>query len=161
MKTSKQNNINFSIPDSLKIKNFFLKSIVFWTSLSFPFVKPVFSMHKIVYFLMCIIACTIYSMQRLNLSVPSLINNYVNDFLCLPILLGVISFVIRRLKNDYSFRLPFLFVIILASYYSFYFEQYLPRFNSRYTADWIDVILYFLGGFAFLIAEKHFYKKNS
>lgn len=103
-------------------------------------------------------------MQRLNLRLPSLINNYVNDFLCLPILLGGISFIIRKLKKDNSFKLSMVFILCLASYYAFYFEYYLPKFHPRYTSDWIDVLLYFLGGFAFFFSEKYqdkiFDKKN-
>jgi len=37
-------------------------------------------------------------------------------------------------------------MIGLATYYSAYFEYFLPMVNSRYTGDWADVFLYFLGG---------------
>jgi hypothetical protein len=103
---------------------------------------------------MFLTAMTIYLMQRLSLPLNSFINNYVNDFLCLPLLLGAMTFVIQRLKNDNSFQFSIGFVVFLAGYYSFYFEYYLPGVNSRYTADWIDVILYFSGGFVFFFSEK-------
>jgi hypothetical protein len=92
-------------------------------------------------------------MQRYHLPLPAFINNYINDFLYLPLVLGAIEFLIRRLKKDSSFKLPIVFVIFLACYYSFYFEYYLPQFNSRYTADWIDVIFYFSGALAYFFAE--------
>ena len=110
---------------------------------------------RVVYIVMLLTAMTIYVMQRFSLPLPSLINNYVNDLLCLPLLLGVMTFVIRRLKKDNSFKFSIGFVVFLACYYSFYFEYYLPKVNPRYTADWIDVILYFSGGFAFFFSEKH------
>lgn len=98
---------------------------------------------------MVFIALAIYIMQRLQLPLPTIINNYVNDLLYIPLVLGAIEFVIRRLKKDSSFKLPFGFVIFLAISYSFYFEYFLPKVNSRYTGDWIDVILYFAGGFVY------------
>ena len=115
--------------------------------------RLVLSIYKIIYFSMCISALTIYSMQRLRLPLNAVINNYVNDFLCLPILLGGISFGIRYLKKDACFRLPFIFIIGMAAYYAAYFEYYLPQFNPRYTGDWIDVALYFFGGLSFFYAE--------
>ena len=111
--------------------------------------------NRLVYTLMCVVALLIYSMQRLNFALPSLIDNYVNDFLCLPIVLGGILFIIRWLKKDDKYRFPFAFIIFMALYYSFYFEYYLPTYNPRYTADWMDVLLYFSGALAFF-----FYKKD-
>jgi hypothetical protein len=117
-------------------------------------VCAVISFNKLLYFVLLLIAVTIYFMQRLQLPLPALINNYVNDLLCLPLVLGAITYVIRSLKKDASFELPIGFIVVLAGFYSFYFECYLPQFNSRYTADFIDVILYFTAGFAFFFRDK-------
>ena len=110
---------------------------------------------KMLYFTMVFIALTIYTMQRLNLSLPTIVTNYANDLLYLPLVLGAIEFLIRRLKKDSSFNLPLGFVIFLACAYSIYFEYYLPKANARYTADWIDVFLYLVGGIGyFFIGNK-------
>ena len=110
---------------------------------------------KVLYFTMVFIALTIYMMQRLNLPLPTIVNNYANDLLYLPLVLGAIEFIIRCVKRDSSFRLPLCFVIFLAISYSIFFEYYLPKVNSRYTADWIDVVLYFVGGIVyFFIGNK-------
>ena len=110
---------------------------------------------KMLYFTMVFIALTIYTMQRLNLSLPTIVNNYGNDLLYLPLVLGAIEFLIRRLKRDSSFKLSLGFVIFLACAYSIYFEYYLPKANARYTADWIDVFLYLVGGIGyFFIGNK-------
>lgn len=93
-------------------------------------------------------------MQRLKIPLPALVNNYTNDLLYLPLVLGAIEFIIRRLKKDASFTLPLGFVIFLSCSYSFYFEYYLPKINLRYTGDWIDVILYFVGGIAFFFVGR-------
>ena len=104
---------------------------------------------KVLYFIMCIAALTIYTLQRLQVSLPFIVNNYGNDLLYLPLVLGAIEFLIRRLKKDSSFNLPLGFVIFLAISYSLYFEYFLPKVNARYTADWIDVFLYFVGGIGY------------
>ena len=110
---------------------------------------------KMLYFTMVFIALTIYTMQRLNLSLPTIVTNYANDLLYLPLVLGAIEFIIRQLKKDSSFGLPLGFVIFLAISYSIYFEYYLPKVNSRYTADWIDLFLYLVGGIGyFFIGNK-------
>lgn len=103
---------------------------------------------------MALLALTIYARQRLQLPLPELINNYMNDLLCMPLLLGALTFIIRHLKKDKTFTFPFLFVLFLASYYAVYFEYYLPKVNARYTADWIDVALYFIGGIAYFFLEE-------
>ena len=110
---------------------------------------------KMLYFTMVFIALTIYTMQRLNLSLPTIVTNYANDLLYLPLVLGAIEFIIRQLKKDSSFGLPLGFVIFLAISYSIYFEYYLPKVDARYTSDCIYVIIYFVGGIAyFFIGNK-------
>ena len=107
---------------------------------------------------------SIYSMQRLNVPLPTFVNNYVNDFLCLPLVLGALTFIIRYFKNDEDFKFPLLFVLLLASYYSVYFEYYLPKLNPRYTADWIDVVLYFASSVVFFLiqnSERKIFIKNA
>ena len=116
---------------------------------------------KLLYLILFLIALTIYAMQRLQMSLPTIINNYVNDLLFLPLTLGAITCIIRWLKKDVFFELSFVFVLLLSGFYSFYFEYYLPQFNSRYTADWIDVILYFSGAFAYFFIEKMEYRRFS
>jgi len=103
-------------------------------------------MSKLLLFLISLVAAVIYTLQRLHVGMPGWINNYVNDFLCIPLLLEYMSIVIKKLKNDPNYKFPLAFIFVLASYYSFYFEYYLPAHNPRYTSDIIDVILYFLGG---------------
>ncbi|MGG7034282.1 MAG: hypothetical protein ACI7YS_03700 [Flavobacterium sp.] len=116
--------------------------------------------NKLIYILMCVVALVIYALQKSNIALPSLINNYINDFLCLPIVLGGILFVIRWLKKDDKYRFSFAFIIFMASYYSFYFEYYLPKNNVRYTAEWIDVLLYFSGSLIFFYYEKYDIQKK-
>ena len=110
---------------------------------------------KVLYFIMCIAAFTIYTLQHLQVSLPFIVSNYGNDLLYLPLVLGAIEFLIRRLKSDSTFKVSLGFIIFLAISYSIYFEYYLPKVNARYTADWVDVILYCVGGIGyFFIGNK-------
>ena len=111
-------------------------------------------MGKKIYILMAMLAFGIFIMQKTGLYLPEIFNNYANDLLCLPLVLGFISSIIRRFKKDESFILPLSFVLIMAAYYSVYFEYYLPKINERYTSDWIDVLLYFGGAIGFYSYEK-------
>ena len=111
--------------------------------------SKIFCRGRIMYCVMSITAGTIYYRESVNLSLPWYVNDYFNDLLCMPLVLGLLSFTIRYLKNDSSFHFSIFFIIGLALYYSLYFEYYLPEVNSRYTSDWIDILLYFLGGVLF------------
>tara|TARA_R110002033_G_scaffold35382_15_gene73522 strand:+ start:748 stop:1143 length:396 start_codon:yes stop_codon:yes gene_type:complete len=109
---------------------------------------------KILYTIMLVIAASIYASQKLAILLPLLVNNYLNDLLCIPLVLGALIFIIRKIKHDLKFKLPLGFIFILSSYYAVYFEYYLPKINSRYTSDWIDVVLYFLGGILFYLFQR-------
>lgn len=115
----------------------------------------------ITYTIMFSMALTIYIRQRLDLPLYLPINNYFNDFVCLPLVLVLLRFFIRYVKKDKDFQFSLLFVLLLASYYSFFFEWYLPELNSRYTADWIDVGLYFTSGILFFMVENSNRRKRS
>lgn len=118
--------------------------------------SKIFWKGRIIYGLIGITAGTIYYRQSVNLSLPWYVNDYLNDLLLMPLVLGLLSFTIRYLKNDSSFQFSLSFIIGLALYYSLYFEYYLPEVNPRYTGDWIDILLYFFGGFLFYAYHKVF-----
>lgn len=99
-------------------------------------------------------ALVIYVCQKMHILLPPFINNYANDLLCIPIVLSIISFIIRKIKKEPTFTIPIYLIAVVVIYYSFYFECYLPGKNSRYTADYIDVIMYAVGGFIYYSIEK-------
>lgn len=115
---------------------------------------------KILYGLMFFIAISIYVLQRFEIPLPLLVNNYLNDLLCMPLVLGALTFLIRRLKKDPFFKFPLFFVLFMAAFYAVYFEYYLPKVNLRYTADWIDVALYFTGSIGFYLFSRKAYGKS-
>ncbi len=70
----------------------------------------------------------------------------------MPIVLFVCKYVVRELKSNKA-RLPWSLVFMVTLFYSVYFEYYLPKVNPRYTADFLDVLLYFMGAGFFCIME--------
>ncbi|MEO7975532.1 hypothetical protein [Flavobacterium sp.] len=100
-------------------------------------------------------AVIIYLLQLTNTAIPTWINNYVNDFLCLPVVLSIITLLFRGLKKNKTYQIPLGVILCLAVYYSFYFEYYLPAKTLRYTSDPIDVFLYFISGLIFYLLNNY------
>ncbi|KAA9340079.1 hypothetical protein [Adhaeribacter soli] len=79
------------------------------------------------------------------------LQNYLNDLLCLPLVLFVTVFLQRTLFRKPAYRLTVYQVGIAAVYFSVMFEAVIPLFNQRYTADFWDVICYCSGGLLFYL----------
>lgn len=101
------------------------------------------------------VAISIYSMQQFDVPLPKWVNNYVNDFICLPLVLSIGQFVVRRIKRYPYLIVPLHVILMTALYFSIYFEWFLPEYNPRYTGDIVDVVLYFMGAMYFFISEKY------
>ncbi|WP_378174888.1 hypothetical protein [Aquimarina sp. SS2-1] len=111
--------------------------------------KPTAFLYTYYFPIISLVAITIYTLQQLEIHLPAIIENYVNDFLCMPIILHICQFTVRKLKSDPCITLPFPLIMIVTLGYALYFEWYLPKHTIRYTADWMDVFLYFLGAIFF------------
>ena len=96
---------------------------------------------------------TIYMTQKLMIPLPLFANNYLNDLLCMPIVLKICQYAVRFIKKDKHINIPVKISLVLTILYALYFEFLLPKFNARYTTDFIDVILYFMGFMFFLWIE--------
>ncbi len=101
------------------------------------------------FFTSVLVGSIIYILQKLRVKLPSIINNYVNDFLIIPIVLIICLFVLRWSRGDKSYKIPIGVVLLICVFYSVFFEYFLPKFYPRYTADIVDVLLYFVGGVVF------------
>lgn len=101
-----------------------------------------------------VIGSAIYFFQKKEIYLPKLINNYLNDFLIVPIVLTISLYVTRFLRNSKEYKLSIGVIIYICVLYATLFEFIFPKYLSRYTADIIDVILYFAGGFVFYILQK-------
>ncbi|MFN4762794.1 hypothetical protein ACKGJN_06705 [Gillisia sp. Q332] len=89
------------------------------------------------------------SILAAKVNLPNWITSYVNDFLCMPVVLTVCLKTVQYIKKDNAVLLPLLPILTLTSFYSIFFEWYMPQVETRYTADWVDVIMYFSGALLF------------
>ncbi|MHB0753906.1 hypothetical protein [Polaribacter sp. M15] len=92
---------------------------------------------------------TIYLLQYFNISLPKVINNYLNDFLIIPIVLYLSLYFLRWSRNNPNFTLKMSIILYICCMYGVLFEFVFPNYLARYTKDYIDIILYFAGGFIF------------
>lgn len=116
------------------------------------------SILKNVYFISFILLYLFVQFCRhYKIYLPEIINSYFTDFLFMPLLLILTLHITRKIKRDNNivFSIPMLLVAFL--YVSFIFEYYFPNFNSKHTADKIDVVMYFFGTIFYYIIQKRNY----
>lgn len=105
----------------------------------------------------CLIALFIYVANRLDLPLPFWTYFYVNDFLCMPIVLSISLAALRYIKKAETIYVPVSIILIMTGYYALYFEWLMPKINTRYTGDIIDVALYFIGALLFYVFQKRLF----
>ena len=85
-----------------------------------------------------------------------LVNGYIDDLIAIPVIanLGLWFQRVFLIKNDHYVLSPW-HVVFMVIYVSLLFEGILPHVSKTYTADWIDVLLYVIGGlFFYLVMNK-------
>ena len=87
-------------------------------------------------------------------NLPNFFTSYLNDLLCLPIVLSICFFVIRFFSKNKRVQISLFSAFSLAALYSVYFEIYLPEVTTRYTSDAMDGLLYFTGALIFWLVQK-------
>lgn len=117
-------------------------------------------MRKILYpfIFFSIIGISVYIMQKFGIKLPLFVNNHLNDLLIVPINLFAVQ-LLWGVLNGTTFFLRLHIVATCVLFYSIVFEYILPQFNSRYTADWWDVLCYLSGGLLFYFYQ-HFTMRN-
>jgi len=104
------------------------------------------------YFLILIsLSSTIYLFQVTSVIIPSIINNFFNDLVCLPLVLTICLFVVRSLLKNPFYILNKYEITSVFLLYSILFEFILPKFNDRYTSDYWDILMYFTGSLIFYL----------
>ena len=77
---------------------------------------------------------------------PWFLQYYLNDLLCMPIVLGTAVFLQRNVVlRQPAYALTAYQIGIIVVYWSVMFEGVIPNFVPRYTADLFDVLAYALG----------------
>ncbi|SHN31418.1 hypothetical protein [Mucilaginibacter sp. OK098] len=97
----------------------------------------------------CLIWLIVITSRKLGHPLP-LINGYIDDAIAIPVIanLGLWFQRVVIIKNNY-YVLSKWHVVFIVAYVSLIFEGLLPLFSKTYTADWIDVLLYIIGGVFF------------
>ncbi|WP_299521505.1 hypothetical protein [Winogradskyella sp.] len=109
---------------------------------------------KLYFTISVVIGTAIYVAQKQHFELPRIINNYVNDFLIVPICLTISLALLRLTRNDKGYYLRIYPVLYLALFYAVLFEFVLPQYYERYTSDPIDIILYFLSAILFYTLQR-------
>lgn len=81
-------------------------------------------------------------------------NQYWADLVCMPIVFAIALKCIQIVKKNNTLTLSVLQVTIGAVYYALLFEFLAPQFDEKYTADFNDVICYFIGALGYWIWQK-------
>lgn len=103
-----------------------------------PLISPVFLIGVLSY------ACV--RLARMGyFELPQLINNYLSDLVCMPIILTFCLIGVRVIKRLPEYELIGLQVFSMATFYAVFFEGFLPLYSDVYTADAGDVLAYYLG----------------
>lgn len=105
-------------------------------------------------FLSFILGTFIYFAARFQLQLPQIIRFYVNDFLIMPIVLYACLLILQKTKNNKNYKISVPIILYLCFLYSLLFEFIFPNYLARYTKDYIDILLYFAGGFVFYQLQK-------
>ena len=107
-----------------------------------------------------ILGTLIYIFQYFNVQLPKIIHNYLNDFLIIPIVLYTCLLFLKWSRNDKKFIISLPIIVYICGMYSILFEFVFPKYLSRYTADFVDVFLYFISGIIFYILQDKPLKHN-
>ena len=110
----------------------------------------------------CIIWVVIYSTRKFGHAIP-FINGFIDDAFAIPVIANLTLCYMRVvvIRSNYYILSPWKVTFIVA-YVSLVFEVFLPLLSKRYTGDWIDALLYVIGGVFFyfvmnkpLVSQKH------
>lgn len=95
----------------------------------------------------------VFILRRNNIIIP-VINNYLTDFITIPLYSYVIKYIMNNLLN-HDWKPNIQFYISSFIYISLLFELICPMISQRFTSDIFDVFAYFLGGFLYYLIERY------
>ncbi len=88
------------------------------------------------------------------------IRNYLNDLLCIPLLLFVITGVLRLLFNRPHFQVDKWQILFAFLMVSIAFEWWAPQHYAVHTGDVWDVLAYGVGGIVFWFTQRFEFQAN-
>jgi hypothetical protein len=107
------------------------------------------------YFIVLVI---LYFIVRLSLAygveLSLFFKNHFTDLLCMPIVLTICLAFVRLIKKLPTYLLTPLMIISMTVFYAVLFEYLAPLNNPNQTGDWLDVLMYGLGGIEFWLIQR-------
>lgn len=107
-----------------------------------------------------IFLCLIYVVTRYfkltDLELSIFIKNHLTDLLCMPIILTICLAFVRFIKRLPDYTLTPFMIISMTVFYAVLFEYISPINNPNQTGDWIDVLMYVIGGFVYWVIQRRF-----
>jgi len=97
----------------------------------------------------CIIWLLVFATRKLHHPIPY-INGYITDVFAIPVI-ATLALCFQRFvvfKSNF-YTLSKWHVVFITAYVSLIFEVLLPWLSKTYTGDWVDVLLYIVGGLFF------------
>lgn len=97
----------------------------------------------------CFVWLTVFTSRKLHHPIPY-VNGYVTDVFSIPVIASL-ALCFQRVvvfKNNF-YTLSKWQVMFITVYVSLVFELLLPWLSKTYTGDWVDVLLYIVGGIFF------------
>lgn len=94
---------------------------------------------------------------------PSFVKFQLTDLIFVPAMSTFALVFTRLIKRDQSLLIPKLTILLLVICMSFLFEWYLPTYgyaDNIYTADYLDVVMYGLGGLIYLFVQERYFKQS-
>lgn len=105
-----------------------------------------------------VVLLIIYGFQLLckfqEVKTPVWFSSYLSDLFALPLILSFTLIILRKVKNLPEYLLNRKMIVFVVCYVGVVFEVLLPQFSSRYTADFLDAIMYGVGGLLFGAFQK-------
>jgi uncharacterized membrane protein YjjB (DUF3815 family) len=92
---------------------------------------------------------TIYTSNLFDYQFYWIIQFYLLDLIAVPILAQLGLWWMRIIKGKRDDLLSIWHIAFIVLSLSFVFEIYMPKHQTRYTADVWDILMYFLGGLFF------------
>lgn len=106
-----------------------------------------------IFFAIAIITYIIIQLWRqTSLPIPKYINSYLTDLACMPIVFGICTFLISKIKNRFIF-VNFNTTTLLTLNFALLFEIILPVQSQKYTADFYDIIIYLTGAYIYFFIQ--------
>lgn len=106
-------------------------------------------MKRSIIFGMMILYAILFLSKKIGWYFPELINSYLSDLLCIPIVLSISRYVVAYWINDARLKLNIWHITSAVFAFIIVFEIILPQKDPIYTSDPLDALMYLIGGVIF------------